>query len=161
VEASLQRSHLLQNHRHVAFLKHSSREFPISDFCVDVMAGSSCPPAAPAVPSLRWRSRCQQLSEAQRRSRDTAVTHCWLRAPVVLVIVTLISILYVSEAQSSHNNSQSLGTWSTAQLSVTRFAVAATSVGNVAIFAGGSIQGDSRFAIFDRLLLSLLCRRFM
>ena len=30
------------------------------------------------------------------------------------------------------------GTWSTAQLSVARFLLAATSVGNVAIFAGGS-----------------------
>ena len=29
------------------------------------------------------------------------------------------------------------GTWSTAQLSVARFVLAATSVGNVAIFAGG------------------------
>jgi hypothetical protein len=30
------------------------------------------------------------------------------------------------------------GTWSTAQLSVERYSLAATSVGNVAIFAGGS-----------------------
>ena len=29
------------------------------------------------------------------------------------------------------------GTWSTAQLSVARFHLAATSVGNVAVFAGG------------------------
>ena len=29
------------------------------------------------------------------------------------------------------------GTWSTAQLSVARYGLAATSVGNVAIFAGG------------------------
>ena len=33
------------------------------------------------------------------------------------------------------------GTWSTAQLSVTRTMLAATSVGNVAIFAGGLDTG--------------------
>jgi hypothetical protein len=38
------------------------------------------------------------------------------------------------------------GTWSTAQLSVARFMIAATSVGNVAIFAGGSLLGNSSFA---------------
>ena len=34
------------------------------------------------------------------------------------------------------------GTWSTAQLSVARDRIAATSVGNVALFAGGYIQGS-------------------
>jgi hypothetical protein len=39
------------------------------------------------------------------------------------------------------------GTWSTAQLSVARSAgIAATSVGNVAIFAGGSLLGNSSFS---------------
>jgi hypothetical protein len=38
------------------------------------------------------------------------------------------------------------GTWSTAQLSVARYFLAATSVGNVAIFAGGYINGNSSFA---------------
>ncbi len=38
------------------------------------------------------------------------------------------------------------GTWSTAQLSVARYMIAATSVGNVAIFAGGSLLGNSSFA---------------
>ncbi len=33
------------------------------------------------------------------------------------------------------------GTWSTAQLSVARVYLAATSVGNVAIFAGGYLHG--------------------
>lgn len=37
------------------------------------------------------------------------------------------------------------GTWSTARLSVARDRIAATSVGNVALFAGGYIQG--RFVI--------------
>ena len=35
------------------------------------------------------------------------------------------------------------GTWSTAQLSVSRFSLAATSVGNVTIFAGGSTSNCS------------------
>ena len=35
------------------------------------------------------------------------------------------------------------GTWSTAQLSVARFGLAVTSVGNVALFAGG-LTGDCR-----------------
>jgi hypothetical protein len=38
------------------------------------------------------------------------------------------------------------GTWSTAQLSVARYIIAATSVGNVAIFAGGYSWGSSNFA---------------
>ena len=38
------------------------------------------------------------------------------------------------------------GTWSIAQLSVARGGLAATSVGNVAIFAGGKTGGNSSFA---------------
>ncbi len=40
------------------------------------------------------------------------------------------------------------GTWSTAQLSVARFVLAATSVGNVAIFAGGN-GGNGSFELYD------------
>jgi hypothetical protein len=42
--------------------------------------------------------------------------------------------------------SSASGTWSTAQLSVARRYFAATSVGNVAIFAGGNTGGNSSFA---------------
>ena len=38
------------------------------------------------------------------------------------------------------------GTWSTAQLSVARYELAATSVGNVAIFAGG-YAGNCSFCV--------------
>ena len=38
------------------------------------------------------------------------------------------------------------GTWSTAQLSVARDSLAATSVGNVAIFAGG-LAGNCSFCV--------------
>jgi hypothetical protein len=39
------------------------------------------------------------------------------------------------------------GTWSTAQLSVARYGLAATSVGNVAIFAGGHTGNCSFHAV--------------
>ena len=45
------------------------------------------------------------------------------------------------------------GTWSTAQLSVARESLAATSVGNVAIFAGGSTQGNCILTLFVEGLL--------
>ena len=41
----------------------------------------------------------------------------------------------LSNAVDLYNSAS--GTWSTAQLSVARYTLAATSVGNVAIFAGG------------------------
>jgi hypothetical protein len=44
------------------------------------------------------------------------------------------------------------GTWSTAQLSVARSMLAATSVGNLAIFAGGD-TGDCSFTLFVAGLL--------
>ena len=50
------------------------------------------------------------------------------------------------------------GTWSTAQLSVARWGLAATSVGNVAIFAGGGGGGNYSFALCYRgVVLELLC----
>jgi hypothetical protein len=49
------------------------------------------------------------------------------------------------------------GTWSTAQLSVARYALAATSVGNVAIFAGG-IAGNCSLTLFVEGLLFGLMR---
>ena len=50
------------------------------------------------------------------------------------------------------------GTWSTAQLNVARSFLAATSVGNVAIFAGGSFQtGNCSFTLFvEGLLFGLM-----
>jgi hypothetical protein len=45
------------------------------------------------------------------------------------------------------------GTWSTAQLSVARSSLAATSVGNVAIFAGGSTGNCSSLTLFVEGLL--------
>jgi hypothetical protein len=49
------------------------------------------------------------------------------------------------------------GTWSTAQLSVARWDLSATSVGNVAIFAGGH-TGNCRFTLFVEGLLFGLMR---
>ncbi len=50
------------------------------------------------------------------------------------------------------------GEWSTAQLSVARQSHAATSVGNVAIFAGG-LSSNCSFALCDAgfIMLELLC----
>ena len=45
------------------------------------------------------------------------------------------------------------GTWSTAQLSVARWYLAATSVGNVAIFAGGYVRGNCSLTLFVEGLL--------
>ena len=47
----------------------------------------------------------------------------------------------LSNAVDLYNSAS--GTWSTAQLSVTRYFFAATSVGNVAIFAGGTTSNCS------------------
>ncbi len=49
----------------------------------------------------------------------------------------------VSDVVDLYNSAS--GIWSTAQLSVARSCIAATSVGNVAIFAGGK-RGNSNFA---------------
>ncbi len=48
------------------------------------------------------------------------------------------------------------GTWSTAQLSVARMFLAATSVGNVAIFAGGSTGNCSLTLFVEGLLFGLM-----
>ncbi len=82
------------------------------------------------------RSRSDQsvnrTSFSSTRCRPVTADSCprdarrWLHA--ALAIVMLSSVCRVSTAQ---------GTWSTAQLSVARLSPAATSVGNVAIFAGG------------------------
>jgi hypothetical protein len=48
------------------------------------------------------------------------------------------------------------GTWSTAQLSVARLNIAATSVGNVAIFAGGQSGNCSLTLFVEGLLFGLM-----
>ncbi len=48
------------------------------------------------------------------------------------------------------------GTWSTAQLSVARSGLAATSVGNVAIFAGGTAGNCSLTLFVEGLLFGLM-----
>ena len=50
------------------------------------------------------------------------------------------------------------GAWSTAQLSVARTDLAATSVGNVAIFAGGGDASNCRFTLLVEGLLFGLMR---
>ncbi len=62
-----------------------------------------------------------------------------------------------SKAVDLYNSTS--GTWSTAQLSVGRYLLAATSVGNVAIFAGGYFyaSGNSSFSLSAEGLLLVLC----
>ncbi len=56
-----------------------------------------------------------------------------------------------SNAVDMYNSAS--GTWSTAQLSVARGNLAATSVGSVALFAGG-LGGNCSFALCDRGVVS-------
>jgi hypothetical protein len=103
------------------------------------MAHSLSVPAAAAVAFSS--ARCQPVAAESR-------VPCGARRRlyVALAIVLLSSACHVSTAQ---------GTWSNAQLSVARNFLAATSVGNVAIFAGG--DGGS-FALYDGGFASgLLC----
>ena len=84
----------------------------------------------------------------------------WLLA-VVVALAMMNAAFGVARAQ---------GTWSTAQLSVKRYLLAATSVGNEAIFAGGSTGGAFvqsewlRTCVFARgalLWFGLLCDHLM
>jgi hypothetical protein len=59
----------------------------------------------------------------------------------------------VSNAVDLYNSAS--GTWSTAKLSVARFLLAATSVGNVTIFAGGW-TGNCSLTLFVEGLLFVL-----
>ncbi len=103
-----------------------------------IMAHSpSSVPAAPAVAS--FSACCQPVSAEARCPRRHA--RRWLHA--VLAIGLLGSMCCVSAAQ---------GTWSTARLSVARSGPAATSVGNVAIFAGG-YTSNCIFTLFVEGLL--------
>jgi hypothetical protein len=92
-----------------------------------IMAHSPSVPAAAAVVSSS--ARCRPVAAESRCPRGA---RRWLHA--ALAIVLLSSACRVSTAQ---------GTWSTAQLSVARYDLAATSVGNVAIFAGGAAYGGN------------------
>ncbi len=98
---------------------------PHTIFPALVVAESSPVPVASAVASSS--ARCQPATCESRGPRDTSR---WLHK--ALAIVMLSSMCCVSVAQ---------GTWSTAQLSVARTSLAATSVGNVAIFGGGIVSG--------------------
>ena len=119
------------------------------------MTASSSAPAAPAAPaappaaassSARCRPAAAGSAESDSRRRCPRDARRWLRT--ALAIVMLGSACCVSTAQ---------GAWSTAQLSVARLYLAATSVGNVAIFAGGW-TGDCSLTLFVEGLLFGLMR---
>ena len=110
------------------------------------IANSSSAPAAPAASSFSARRRptAADSVESDSRRRCPRDARRWLR--MVLSIVVLSSACCVSTAQ---------GTWSTAQLSVARSRLAATSVGNVAIFAGGRAGNFSLTLFVEGLLFGL------
>ena len=58
-----------------------------------------------------------------------------------LILATADGNLSVSKAVDLFNSAT--GAWTTAQLSVARTALAAASVGSVALFAGGAIYGSA------------------
>jgi hypothetical protein len=113
-----------------------------------LMADSSSIFAAPTAPpsSAKHRQSVSLTADPQMK-RCPREMLCWMR--VALAILMLGSACCVSEAQ---------GTWSTAQLSVARSWLAATSVGHVAIFAGGYPHGNSHFSLrVEGLLLNFVC----
>ena len=73
-----------------------------------------------------------------------------------LAVCRLMRVAAVLENNVVDLYNSASGTWSTAQLSVARYDLAATSVGNVAIFAGG-VGGDCSFTLFvEGLLFGLM-----
>ena len=134
---SLKAFHPDSNLSHPHILAHAM----FSTLCT---TNSSSAPAAPAAASSS--ARCRPAA-ADSVSLTLGVLALATRGagcawPAALAIVMLSSACCVCTAQ---------GTWSTAQLSVARFGFAATSVGNVAIFAGGA--SNCFFALFVEGLL--------
>ena len=83
------------------------------------------PPAAAALSRTHARANARPVSAASRES-------CGMRRllPVAVAVVMMMTSAALGVARAQ-------GTWSTAQLSQARAFLAAASVGNVALFAGG------------------------
>jgi hypothetical protein len=71
----------------------------------------------------------------------TALLCCVFLVLAIACCLILSTLGGRSDAVDVYNSAT--GTWSTAQLSVAREIIAATSVGDVALFAGGYAQGKS------------------
>jgi hypothetical protein len=112
-----------------------------------LVTASSSAPAAPtaASSSARCRPAAAGSAESEFQRLCPRDARRWLR--MALAIVMLGSMCCVSTAQ---------GTWSTAQLSEARGYLAATSVGNVAIFAGGSGGNCSLTLFVEGLLFGMM-----
>ena len=93
----------------------------------------ACAPFLPAAapPSL-------SLSRAHARLHSAAACKSGSSCSLLLVAAALIVMVAMSAA---FGVARAQGTWSTAQLSVARLGLAAASVGNVALFAGGGYYG--------------------
>ena len=92
-------------------------------------------PAA-ALPSLsRAHAHARLHSAAECKSGSS---HRLLPVAAALMLMVATSAAFgVARAQGNGTT----GAWSTAQLSVARYGIAAASVGNVALFAGGAYNG--------------------
>jgi len=107
-----------------------------------IMPSSSCS-HLPAGAAAQFRARAHARTcpvSASSSSCKSGGVH-WLLAMAVAV-ATMNAAFGVARAQ---------GTWSTAQLSVKRYLLAATSVGNLAIFAGGSTGGAFVHSVWLRI----------
>jgi hypothetical protein len=140
----------------MAFHPVSDRSLPHTPvhtmFSALFMTASSSAPAAPAAASSSVRCRPAAADSEESDSRRRCPRDAWRWLRTALAIVILGSACCVSTAQ---------GTWSTAQLSVARGELVATSVGNVAIFAGGltnGIGGNCGLTLFVEGLLFGLMR---
>jgi hypothetical protein len=102
--------------------------------CPMLFTASIMPASAPFLPAAATPSRACARAASHVRLRSAAAckpdgSHRLLPAAVALMVMVAMNAAFgVARAQ---------GTWSTAELSVARYQLAAASVGNVALFAGG------------------------
>ena len=83
-------------------------------------------------------ARCPRPNVASRNSASTA--SFWSPGSAHVLLYAAVAALTTSAAFGAI---QMQGTWSTAQLSQARYTFAATSVGTLALFAGGRVGLDS------------------
>ena len=107
------------------------------------------PPAAAALSRTRARTNAAARLVSAASSESRGMRRLLPVAAAVLMMITSAA-LGVARAQ---------GTWSTASLSVARCCPAAASVGNVALFAGGSLGGSLDGVLMVAWVLSVCASR--
>ena len=94
------------------------------------------PASAPFLPAAALPS----LSRARAHARLHSAAGCKSGSSHSLLPVAAALMLMVATS-AAFGVARAQGTWATAQLSVARYYLAAASVGNVALFAGGGYDG--------------------